>query len=58
VLEKKDSWRQVAIYLLLVFSFSSVFYFLILRAHSLGAEGGLRPPFSLECLPLEACIRR
>jgi membrane protease YdiL (CAAX protease family) len=29
------------IYLLLVFGFSSVFYFLILRAHKLGAGGGL-----------------
>ncbi len=33
--------RQVLIYLLLVFAFSSVFYFLILRAHKLGAAGGL-----------------
>ncbi len=33
--------RQVVIYLLLVFGFSSVFYSLILRAHKLGAGGGL-----------------
>jgi len=39
--EKKNSLQQVAIYLLLVFAFSSVFYFLILRAHSLGAGAGL-----------------
>lgn len=31
----------IVIYLLLVFVFSSVFYFLILRAHKLGAAGGL-----------------
>jgi len=39
--EKKNSLQQVVIYLLLVFAFSSVFYFLILRAHSLGAGAGL-----------------
>jgi membrane protease YdiL (CAAX protease family) len=39
--EKRNPWHQVAIYLLLVFAFSSVFYFLILRAHSLGAGAGL-----------------
>ena len=39
--ENGKSRRQIAIYLLLVFAFSSVFYFLILRAHSLGAGGGL-----------------
>lgn len=39
--KKKDSWRQIATYLLLVFTFSSVFYFLVLRAHTLGAAGGL-----------------
>ena len=39
--EKRNSRQQVAIYLLLVFAFSSVFYFLILRAHSLGAGAGL-----------------
>ena len=35
--EKRTSRQQVAIYLLLVFTFSSVFYFLVLRGHSLGA---------------------
>jgi membrane protease YdiL (CAAX protease family) len=35
------SRRQVMIYLLLTFAFSSVFYFLILTAHRLGAAGGL-----------------
>jgi membrane protease YdiL (CAAX protease family) len=39
--EPRGSRRQVMIYLLLVFVFSSVFYFLILRAHKLGAGGGL-----------------
>jgi membrane protease YdiL (CAAX protease family) len=39
--EKRSSRQQIAIYLLLVFAFSSVFYFLILRAHSLGGGGGL-----------------
>jgi uncharacterized protein len=39
--EKRGSRQQVAIYLLLVFAFSSVFYFLVLRGHSLGAGAGL-----------------
>lgn len=39
--EKRSSRQQIAIYLLLVFAFSAVFYFLILRAHSLGGGGGL-----------------
>jgi uncharacterized protein len=39
--EKRNSRRQIAIYLLLVFGFSSVFYLLMLRAHSLGAGAGL-----------------
>jgi hypothetical protein len=38
---QKDSWRQIATYLLFVFGFSSVFYFLVLKAHTLGAAGGL-----------------
>jgi len=38
---QKDSWRTIATYLLLVFGFSSVFYFLVLKAHTLGAAGGL-----------------
>jgi uncharacterized protein len=36
-----SSRRQVVTYLILVFAFSSLFYFLILRAHKLGAAGGL-----------------
>jgi CAAX protease family protein len=39
--EARRSRAQVLLYLLLVFAFSSVFYFLILRAHSLGGGGGL-----------------
>jgi len=39
--EPRGSRRRVVIFLLLVFAFSSVFYFLILRAHKLGAGGGL-----------------
>src|SRR5439155_16502189 len=39
--EKDNSAKQIAIYLLLVFAFSSVFYFAVLRAHSLGAGAGL-----------------
>lgn len=33
--------RQVVTYLLLVFAFSTVFYFLMLRAHSLSGGGGM-----------------
>jgi CAAX protease family protein len=39
--EKGSPARQIAIYLLLVFAFSSIFYFLVLRAHSLGGGAGL-----------------
>lgn len=39
--EARRSRRQVMVFLLLVFVFSSVFYFLILRAHKLGAGGGV-----------------
>jgi uncharacterized protein len=38
---QKDSWRQIAAYWLFVFGFSSVFYFLVSKAHTLGAGGGL-----------------
>jgi CAAX protease family protein len=41
VSEKRSSPQQVIIYLLLVFAFSSVFYFLVLRGRSLGAGAGL-----------------
>lgn len=39
--DQKRSRRQVGIYLLLVFAFSSLFYFLMLRAHTLGAGTGM-----------------
>ena len=39
--EPKSPRQQVGMYLLIVFAFSSVFYFLMLRAHTLGAGGGL-----------------
>lgn len=39
--EKASSRQQIVTYLVLVFAFSSVFYFLTLRAHSLGAGAGL-----------------
>jgi len=39
--ESRSSQRQVWTYLLLVFLYSSVFYFLILHAHKLTAGGGL-----------------
>jgi len=39
--ETKASQRQAMIYLLLTLAFSSVFYFLILRAQDLGAARGL-----------------
>jgi membrane protease YdiL (CAAX protease family) len=39
--EQKSSRQQIAIYLVLVFAFSSVFYFLVLKAHTLGAGAGL-----------------
>jgi len=41
-------------YLLLVFAFSSVFYFLILRAHRLGAGGGLYVTGIMWCPALAA----
>jgi membrane protease YdiL (CAAX protease family) len=39
--EQSSSRQQVGIYLLIVFAFSSIFYFLMLRAHTLGGGGGL-----------------
>lgn len=37
----KESRKQVVQYLMLVFAFSSLFYFLMLRAHTLGAGAGM-----------------
>jgi uncharacterized protein len=39
--EQRSSRQQVTIYLVIVFALSSIFYFLVLRAHTLGAAGGL-----------------
>lgn len=39
--ESRPSQRHLWTYLLLVFLYSSVFYFLILHAHKLNASGGL-----------------
>lgn len=39
--KQKGSRQQIVTYLLLVFAFSSIFYFLMLKAHTLGAGGGL-----------------
>jgi membrane protease YdiL (CAAX protease family) len=39
--QAKGWGQQIATYLVLVFAFSSLFYFMMLRAHSLGAGGGL-----------------
>jgi len=39
--EHRSSRQQVGIYLLLVFALSSVFYFVMLRAHTLAAGAGL-----------------
>jgi uncharacterized protein len=39
--EKSNSRRQILTYLVVVFAFSSVFYFLMLRGHSLAAGAGL-----------------
>ena len=39
--EQQKSSQPTLVYLVLVFAFSSVFYFLMLKAHTLGAAGGL-----------------
>ncbi|HTB94808.1 MAG TPA: type II CAAX endopeptidase family protein [Candidatus Sulfotelmatobacter sp.] len=38
---QNGSWRQIVIYVLLVFAFSSVFYFMALRADNLGGGAGM-----------------
>jgi hypothetical protein len=47
VAENENSWQRVAIYLLLVFAFSSVFYFLILVEPSSGTKV-MRPKHALQ----------
>jgi membrane protease YdiL (CAAX protease family) len=41
MVQPKSSWSQIITYLVLVFAFSSIFYFLTLKAHTLGGGGGL-----------------
>ena len=48
--------RQVVQYLLLVLAFSSVFYFLIPRAHALGAGGGMYVVSLMWCPALAALL--
>jgi hypothetical protein len=48
--------HQVITYFVLVFLFSSVFYFLILRAHTLGAGGGLYVISIMWCPALAAGV--
>ena len=38
---QNGSWRQIVIYVLLVFAFSSLFYFMSLRADNLGGGAGM-----------------
>jgi uncharacterized protein len=52
--EPRSVRAQVATYLLLVFAFSSVFYFLVLRAHTLGAGAGLYVTGIMWCPALAA----
>jgi membrane protease YdiL (CAAX protease family) len=52
--EQKSSRQQVAIYLAFVLAFSSVFYFLILRAHTLSAGAGLYVSGIMWCPALAA----
>jgi len=52
----KTAKQQVMMYLLFVFAFSAVFYFLILRAHRLGAAGGLYVVGIMWCPALAALV--
>jgi uncharacterized protein len=56
MLEPKPSRRQVMTYLLFVLMFSAVFYFLILRAHTLGGGGGLYVVGLMWCPTLAALV--
>jgi hypothetical protein len=38
---QRNSRQPIILYVLLMFAFSSVFYFLMLKAHTLSAGGGL-----------------
>ena len=52
--EPRTSRSQVAMYLFFVFLFSSLFYFLILRGHSLTAGGGVYTAGIMWCPALAA----
>ena len=52
--ESNKSRRQIAIFLLLLFAFSAVFYFLILIAHRLNAGNGLYVSGLMWCPALAA----
>src|ERR1700745_4317930 len=52
--ETRSSRAQVVTYVVFVFLFSSVFYFLMLRAHSLGGGGGLYVTGIMWCAALAA----
>jgi len=54
--EQRSSRRQVATYLVLLFAFSSVFYFLVLRAHTLSAGAGLFVTGIVWCPALAAAV--
>ena len=54
VSEIRSSRAQVGIYVAFVFLFSSVFYFLMLRAHTLGGGGGLYVTGIMWCPALAA----
>lgn len=53
---KTDSMRPVLLYVVLLFTFSSIFYFLMLKAHSLGAGGGLYVLGIMWCPALAAIV--
>ena len=52
--QHQKSSRPILTYLMLVFAFSSVFYFLVLKAHTLGAAGGLH--FGHHVVPVLAAM--
>ena len=54
--DQRSSRQQVAVYLLLVFAFSAVFYSLILRAHTLSAGAGLYVSGIMWCPALAAIL--
>jgi hypothetical protein len=56
--ETKVSQRLAMIYLLLTLAFSSVFYFLILRAQDRGAAGGLHTVGILWCPAFAGAVTR